>query len=105
MFGNQPSPKALPMPKAAPEAKAPIRIVSPTEMYQIMPPTQLLAIPNTPKKNVAVQIVAITIPESKVSKLLALATMVGISGVSPNNAKLKKVTRLLVIGFSSPAKS
>lgn len=67
MFTNQPSPKALPMPNAAPEAKAPIRMVSPTEMYHIMPPTQLLASPNTPKKKAAVQIVAITTPESRVS--------------------------------------
>ena len=80
-------------------------IVSSIETYHFIPPTQLLAIPSTPRKKAATIIVAITMLSSIVYIPMPLATMEGMMGVSPKMAKLKKVTRLLVTGFSSPAMS
>ena len=64
-----------------------------------MPPTQLLANPNTPKKNTETQIVAIMMPESSYGLSWMRATIVGIKGVRPKMEKLKNVTMLLVKGF------
>lgn len=57
-------PNAFPIPYAAPAANAPTMMVSITERYHFIPPTQLLATPNTPRKNMAVMMVAMMIPLS-----------------------------------------
>jgi hypothetical protein len=98
-------PNAFPIPKAAPAAMAPMIIVSAMEIYHFIPPTQLLASPSTPRKKAATTIVAITMLSSIVYMPMPLATMEGMIGVSPKMTKLKKVTMLLVNGFSSPAMS
>lgn len=98
-------PNAFPIPKATEAANAPIIIVSIIEIYHFIPPTQLFAKPKTPKKKIAVQIVAMMILFSRTYIFKLLATIEGIIGVNPKIAKLKKVTRLFVNGFSSPAMS
>jgi hypothetical protein len=78
-------------------------IVSITETYHFIPPTQLFAKPKTPKKKTAVQIVAMMMLFSRTSIFKLLAIIDGMMDVNPKIAKLKKVTILLVKGLSSPA--